>query len=465
MASVISSRGCYGTCTFCSIRAFYRLSSGPSWRARSAANVVDEIEQLVERFGIARVNFLDDEFFGAGRKGLERAWAIGEAIRKRRLNITFNIVCRPDSLDEELLRFLKEVGLTHVSVGLESWVPRQLVLYGKRTTVENNRRAVKTLERAGIDYMFFLIPADPYVTAEELIENLDRIEEAGIQHAADGFTFSQLLVFPGTSLERRFADEGILDNSRGKRYLGPLSCAFRDNRTRRIYAQWGPILKEYADLRSRIADLGVQFDEQATGIALGRYCQQALNNRAHRLFRTLVRAEQNGAHNDFAALAQDELDRLVSEELLGGLTHRPAPDGPLSNSLWTSIKGPCDELLRGYDAARRRLAALIEGDENALIPDAVFARGARRALRSNALALLARVLLLGEAGKIVKARQIVVRAFAALALELAVLENLAREGEFRRFSPREVRFAGKRLQYPSAAVRRLSRQLMRRLAS
>ena len=70
-------------------------------------------------------------------------------------------------------------------MGIESSVSRQLALYGKGTT---NTRAIRIIERLGIDYMFFLIPADPYVTVDEILKNQAKMR-AAVHHAADGARF------------------------------------------------------------------------------------------------------------------------------------------------------------------------------------------------------------------------------------------------------------------------------------
>ncbi len=257
IAAMVSSRGCYGRCTFCSISTFYQLSGGKRWRARSAENLVDEIEALIRQYGIERVNFLDDDFMGPGLVGRKRARAIGEALLRRKLKIAFNIVCRPDNLDEELLNFLKQAGLFHISIGIESWVPRQLALYGKGTTAAQNTRAIRIIERLGIDYMFFLIPADPYVTVDEILKNLNNVEKAGVHHAADGSTFNTLVVFKGTKLKAQLEKAGLTQTGKHRNdYIGPISYEFMDTSVRQAYKQWQTIEKEYLDLRFRMARLG-----------------------------------------------------------------------------------------------------------------------------------------------------------------------------------------------------------------
>lgn len=49
--SMQTSRGCVGICTFCSIHSVWQHC----WRARSAKNVVDEIEFLIKKYGAGEI--------------------------------------------------------------------------------------------------------------------------------------------------------------------------------------------------------------------------------------------------------------------------------------------------------------------------------------------------------------------------------------------------------------------------
>lgn len=468
MASLVSSRGCYGSCGFCSIRSFYRLAPGKIWRGRNPGKVVDEIEDLVARYGVKRINFVDDEFMGAGAQGRERAWAIGEELLRRKQKIAFNIVCRPDSLNEEVLRFLQSAGLYHISVGLESWVPRQLALYNKKTSVQDNRRAIAILDRLGIDYMFFLIPADPYVSVEELWENLEKIEAAGVTRAAEGFVFSQLMVLPGTSLEKRFAQEGLLRSfSPQKSYLGLQFYEFQDERIKHLYRDWQPVLQDYAELRTWFSKLKLKNLEDEERKGFHRYCQQELHQSIFTMFKKLVGAARNGVRVNVAALARTEFDHLILERLLGRLSQESrarrceAEDGPLTdpaaggNHVWNILKS-------GLESTRRRLLELLlTEDGHYAISDRFFVDSLHWAWRYFSLSLQAQLFQVCVQGRPQGRARLVQRGLDRLNKDLEGLIEIMRLGVFRRFESQKIRFAGSSLLYPSPQLRRLMRQVMR----
>ena len=226
-ATILSSRGCYGACSFCSIRAFHRLSPGPAWRARRASGVADEIEELVRRHGVRHIEFADDNLIGYGPAGRERAWELGREILRRKLAITFFFICRANDLNPDLLRFLQEAGLRGVDIGVESWVPSHLRLYRKGLHVDQNRRGVALLKELKLANRFYLIPSNPYATPAELLTNLEELERVGLGHFPESAAFNRLTVFKGSPIESQLRKAGLLTTRRGRAsFEGPLPYRF-----------------------------------------------------------------------------------------------------------------------------------------------------------------------------------------------------------------------------------------------
>lgn len=45
-ASLVSSRGCYADCSYCSVRSYSRLTKTKPYRMRSVGRLVDEIKTI-----------------------------------------------------------------------------------------------------------------------------------------------------------------------------------------------------------------------------------------------------------------------------------------------------------------------------------------------------------------------------------------------------------------------------------
>ncbi|HRZ37584.1 MAG TPA: radical SAM protein [Candidatus Paceibacterota bacterium] len=214
VTTMVSSRGCYAHCGFCSVRAFTQLAAGPLWRPRSPAGVVAEMEDLQGRFGARQIIFVDDNFMGPGLTGRRRAGAIADLVRGSGLRIQWTLACRANDLEATTLVRLREAGLVRVDLGVESWTPRQLELYDKALTPEQNDRAIDLLERLGLDYRLYLIPIDPYVQVPELEHNVRRMQRRGGRHVTHPL-FNRLAAFAGTPLAERIARDGLLSRRAG----------------------------------------------------------------------------------------------------------------------------------------------------------------------------------------------------------------------------------------------------------
>lgn len=177
LVQISGSRGCYGNCSFCSINSLYRLSDGRSWRGRTAENIVDEIYHLNKNFGFSDFKFVDDSFFGPGRKWQKRAYQFANELKKRNIKIRFRISARANNIEASIFRALKDVGLYSVSIGIESGFQRALNTFNKGVTVKQNKKALLILKKLGIFTLMGFIGFDPYSTLYELEENLDFLKQ------------------------------------------------------------------------------------------------------------------------------------------------------------------------------------------------------------------------------------------------------------------------------------------------
>ncbi len=108
---VISSRGCPFRCIFCASSNVYHKT----FRSRSADNVFDEVAQLVAQ-GYDNVTMLDDNFI----LNKERAFKFADLVEENNLKFSWSCTGRVDSVDEDLLGRLREVGCNGLFFGVES---------------------------------------------------------------------------------------------------------------------------------------------------------------------------------------------------------------------------------------------------------------------------------------------------------------------------------------------------------
>ena len=98
IAHVMASRGCPYGCIFCSTSYFW----GRRLRLRSAKNVANEIEHVVDKYRAKYIVFADDELT-TSRKFV---YELIDEIKKRKLDIVFTCGARVDHMDREFMKFL-----------------------------------------------------------------------------------------------------------------------------------------------------------------------------------------------------------------------------------------------------------------------------------------------------------------------------------------------------------------------
>ena len=187
---VLASRSCPEFCTYCP----HRIQS--SYRSRSVANILDELQYLQDKRGRTHVVFRDPLF----SQDRDRVLALCDGIRSRQIVHTFECETRLDRLDEELLTVMHAAGLRAMSFGVESLSPATLRKVGRRPIPEAQQRAVLTRCR-----QLGIVTAAFYVFG--FLEDTSESIAATIAYAiALGSTVAQFKVltpYPGTPLFKR----------------------------------------------------------------------------------------------------------------------------------------------------------------------------------------------------------------------------------------------------------------------
>jgi anaerobic magnesium-protoporphyrin IX monomethyl ester cyclase len=166
---VVPSRGCPHHCTYCTAPMYY----GKRLRQRTPSRVVDEIEEIARRGVVNDFVMWSDTFTLDKRFVLELC---GE-LRRRNLGIRWMSNSRVDSIDEEIAMAMKEAGCTGISFGMESGVQEILDNVRKGTTLEQGRRAVRTVKNAGIQTLGHFMLGLPGETRETIRQTIDYAKE------------------------------------------------------------------------------------------------------------------------------------------------------------------------------------------------------------------------------------------------------------------------------------------------
>jgi len=197
---IITSRGCVYSCNYCSSS----LIMGKKFRSRSPENVLDEIEELTDKYNINDIGFMDDTFMLNKR----RADDIANEIKARGIDINFVASSRVDRVDFDLLQNLKSSGLKTIYYGVESGSQRILDLMKKGITLKQAESAVKAAKNAGLDVLTSFILGYPGETEDDINKTIDFSTKLD----SDYCQYSILTPFPGTPIYNELMEKDLIDN-------------------------------------------------------------------------------------------------------------------------------------------------------------------------------------------------------------------------------------------------------------
>lgn len=192
---LITARGCIENCKYCCVRKIF----GKEYRAHSAEFVVEEIEFLVRNFHIRELHIWDDNF----TFDRERLIKICKYLRRKNIKVKFAIPngLRPDYIDEEIIKLLKEMGVYWIGIGVESGNQQTLDKVARGVKIEQIRTAFNLARKYGIETWGYFIIGFPNESREEIINTINFAKELNPTVAK----FHILKPYPGTEIYNQFS--------------------------------------------------------------------------------------------------------------------------------------------------------------------------------------------------------------------------------------------------------------------
>jgi anaerobic magnesium-protoporphyrin IX monomethyl ester cyclase len=195
---ILTKRGCAFNCTHCISANMWTRNP----RFRSTQNIIKEMEECINKYGIKEFNIFDDTF----TLNKERSMEICDEIINRKLNISWVALSRVNTIPEELIKKMKQAGCKKISFGLESGSQEVLDLMRKQTTLEMARKALDSVAKHGI-----LIHASfMFGNLGETEETIKKTIEFSKSLPLDNATFFITSPYPGTYLYDVAKKEGFI---------------------------------------------------------------------------------------------------------------------------------------------------------------------------------------------------------------------------------------------------------------
>lgn len=197
-ATIVTNRGCPYNCVYC----LAPITSGNKNRYRSTDNVLAELVECVETYGIRNFLFRSDLFTQ------NKQWVI-ELCRKivdRGLNIEWASNSRVDSINAETLEWMKRAGCWIIAYGIETGNADMLLKIRKKATLDQARIALKLTRKAGIKSSIYFLAGLPWDTPETLEDNVKFCKELAPDFVEIFYTYP----FPGTDLHKIALENGLI---------------------------------------------------------------------------------------------------------------------------------------------------------------------------------------------------------------------------------------------------------------
>jgi anaerobic magnesium-protoporphyrin IX monomethyl ester cyclase len=208
IASILSSRGCWRNCAFCSINAWYERVGGKKFRVRGVANIVAEMKELYFQHGVRIFNFQDDNFFLPNpEKARRRFEELRDGLKREGVEgIAIAVKARPDSINDASIRVLDDLGLFRVFLGVENASQNGLRNLNRKCELDEILNALRVLNDFDIHVAFNILMFEPDTVMDDILINLRFIE----RHIDNPFNFCRAEAYAGTGLEAKLAPEGRL---------------------------------------------------------------------------------------------------------------------------------------------------------------------------------------------------------------------------------------------------------------
>ena len=214
--SIMSSRGCPFSCTYCCNNALAKIHGTRQVRFRDLAHVIEELKIATAQYPfIEYINFLDDCFMSRPDQDMDKFCQLYE----QAINLPFIVRSIPISVTESKISRMKSAGLAWINLGLQSGSDRVCrEVYRRRSGKQDFLNAAKVINRQDVAALYDVILDNPFEAEQDLLQTIFTLMETPKPFYTQFFSLS---LYPGTELRMRALQEGLIkgDEYQSKDYL------------------------------------------------------------------------------------------------------------------------------------------------------------------------------------------------------------------------------------------------------
>ncbi len=188
--SLIAQLGCPFECGFCGGRQSPMLRVV---RTRSSESIVEEVRFLHQTYGYTGFMFYDDEL-NVNPKMVELMNKIADLQKELKTEFRLRGFVKAELFNDMQAQAMYRAGFRWLLTGFESGSPRILTNINKKSTREQNTRAVEIAKRHGLKVKALMSVGHPGETRETIMETHDWL----LQVKPDDFDVTIITTYPGT---------------------------------------------------------------------------------------------------------------------------------------------------------------------------------------------------------------------------------------------------------------------------
>jgi anaerobic magnesium-protoporphyrin IX monomethyl ester cyclase len=202
---VSTARGCPFRCIFCTSRQYFRM-----YRQRSVENIMMELSEVYEKYGIRNFGFTDDTF----AMNEKRVIGICKAILERGMKVRWFATARVDTVTPEMLDYMKKAGCEVLMFGIETSTQEIIEKLKKDIKVTQIEEAVKLTKKSGIKAHGYFVLGSPFDTPETIRKSVEFAKKLKLDYAS----FNVFVPYPGTEAFAQLEKKGKIKTKDWERY-------------------------------------------------------------------------------------------------------------------------------------------------------------------------------------------------------------------------------------------------------
>ncbi len=214
-ATILTDFGCPFTCTFCPMSTI-------GFKLRDLNTVIQEIK-LLQKLGIHEF-FIRDQTFGVNKP---RTYQLLERIRTEKLDLSWTCFTRVDTVDEKLLKTMKDAGCHTIMFGIETSNEDLLKTYKKNIKVKQMVDALTLCRKIGLRTVGTFIIGLPGETKESIEKTIALSTQLGLDYASFNIATPRF----GTTFRKDLLEKGLVQEKVMRMDSARSKPIFKNNRT------------------------------------------------------------------------------------------------------------------------------------------------------------------------------------------------------------------------------------------